>query len=551
MYRMNSDYLVALKKSFKGDFDNDDKTLDIYSRDASFFLVRPLGVFSPRDTEDIKTLVKNVLECKAQGGNFSLTARSGGTDMTGGPLTESFVVDVQKYMNKIKELGENYAIVEPGIFYRDFEKETLKKNLLLPSYPASREICTVGGMVANNSGGEKTLRYGKTEDYLLEVKMVCSDGEEHMFGPLSLEQLEGKSHLDNFEGEIYRKLPPLILNNNELLNAGKPKVSKNSSGYFLWNVWDEEKKIFNLAKLIVGSQGTLGLITEVKLRLIKPENHSRMLVIFLNDLKILPEVVRRVLIKKPESFESYDKHTFSVAMKFIPELIKHMSGNLLTLGIKFLPELWMAFRGGLPEMVLMAEFTANSGEETYRLAEEARANLEDLKIETKTTKSAWEASKYWAMRRESFNLLRRHTKGFRTAPFIDDIIVLPEKLGEFLPKLYQILEKHKLVYTIAGHVGDGNFHIIPLMKISDPSVKNVISSLLAEVSALVFSYGGSMSAEHNDGLIRTPMLKEMFGEKIYNLFAEVKNIFDPNAIFNPQKKIGGTMDYMMSHLDNK
>ena len=548
---MNSDYLVALKKSFKGDFDNDDKTLDIYSRDASFFLVRPLGVFSPRDTEDIKTLVKNVLECKAQGGNFSLTARSGGTDMTGGPLTESFVVDVQKYMNKIKELGENYAIVEPGIFYRDFEKETLKKNLLLPSYPASREICTVGGMVANNSGGEKTLRYGKTEDYLLEVKMVCSDGEEHMFGPLSLEQLEGKSHLDNFEGEIYRKLPPLILNNNELLNAGKPKVSKNSSGYFLWNVWDEEKKIFNLAKLIVGSQGTLGLITEVKLRLIKPENHSRMLVIFLNDLKILPEVVRRVLIKKPESFESYDKHTFSVAMKFIPELIKHMSGNLLTLGIKFLPELWMVLRGGLPEMVLMAEFTANSGEETYRLAEEARANLEDLKIETKTTKSAWEASKYWAMRRESFNLLRRHTKGFRTAPFIDDIIVLPEKLGEFLPKLYQILEKHKLVYTIAGHVGDGNFHIIPLMKISDPSVKNVISSLLAEVSALVFSYGGSMSAEHNDGLIRTPMLKEMFGEKIYNLFAEVKNIFDPNAIFNPQKKIGGTMDYMMSHLDNK
>ena len=548
---MNSDYLVALKKSFKGDFDNDDKTLDIYSRDASFFLVRPLGVFSPRDTEDIKTLVKNVLECKAQGGNFSLTARSGGTDMTGGPLTESFVVDVQKYMNKIKELGENYAIVEPGIFYRDFEKETLKKNLLLPSYPASREICTVGGMVANNSGGEKTLRYGKTEDYLLEVKMVCSDGEEHMFGPLSLEQLEGKSHLDNFEGEIYRKLPPLILNNNELLKAGKPKVSKNSSGYFLWNVWDEEKKIFNLAKLIVGSQGTLGLITEAKLRLIKPENHSRMLVIFLNDLKILPEVVRRVLIKKPESFEFYDKHTFSVAMKFIPELIKHMSGNLLTLGIKFLPELWMAFRGGLPEMVLMAEFTANSGEEAYGLAEEARANLEDLKIETKTTKSAWEASKYWAMRRESFNLLRRHTKGFRTAPFIDDIIVLPEKLGEFLPKLYQILEKYKLVYTIAGHVGDGNFHIIPLMKISDPSVKNVISSLLAEVSALVFSYGGSMSAEHNDGLIRTPMLKEMFGEKIYNLFAEVKNIFDPNAIFNPQKKIGGTMDYMMSHLDNK
>ncbi len=534
---MEEKFLNILRESFRGDFYFTEKDLEKYARDASLFFVLPKGIFAPKDSEDIKTLVLNVKKANKEGGNFSLTARSGGTDMTGGPLTDSLVVDMTKYMNKIKEVGNDYAIVQPGVFYRDFDKETRKKNLFLPSYPASREICTVGGMVANNSGGEKTLRYGKTEDYLLAVKMICMDGEEYTFSSLSLPELERKKSLNTLEGQIYREIYSLIDENKDFIQEKKPRVSKNSSGYYLWNVSNKEKKTFNLAKLIVGSQGTLGIITEIKFRLVNPENHSRMLVIFLNDLKILPEVTSRVLSKTPESFESYDKHTFSVALRFVPELIKHMSGNLFTLGLKFLPEFWMAIKGGLPEMVLMAEFTAKTGEEAYQLAEEAREKLADLNLESKTTKSAWEASKYWAMRRESFNLLRKHIKGLRTAPFIDDIIISPDKLGEFLPKLYGILEKQELTYTVAGHVGDGNFHIIPLMRTSDSNAKDIISKLMGEVTNLVFSFGGSMSAEHNDGLIRTPFLKEMFGEKMYNIFAGTKKIFDPENIFNPHKKV--------------
>lgn len=548
---MNITHLITLKKNFKGDFTNDDEILDAYSRDASLFWVRPVGVFFPLDAEDIKTLVRNVLECNARGGNFSLTARAGGTDMTGGSLTESLVVDVKKYMNKIKEIGADYAITEPGVYYRDFEKETLKRKLLLPSYPASREICTVGGMVANNSGGEKTLAYGKTEDYVREIKMVCEDGEEHLFKPLTFAELEEKKNRNNFEGEIYKKLHALVVDNDEVLKEAKPKVNKNSSGYFLWNVLDKEKQIFNPVKLLVGSQGTLGIITEIKIGLIRPNEFTRMLVVFLNDLKLIPEVAERILAHKPESFESYDNHTFSVALKFLPELLKHMSGNIVSLAIKFLPEFWMAITGGIPKMILIAEFSAKTDEEAKTMADGAKNDLTGLELKAKTTGSASEAKKYWAMRRESFNLLRHHVKNLRTAPFIDDIIVLPEKLGEFLPKLYEILGAYDLTYTVAGHIGDGNFHIIPLMDLREPKTEEIISELSKKVYDLVVSFHGSISAEHNDGLIRTPFLKVLYGEKICALFAETKNIFDPGNIFNPLKKVGATMEYAMSHIDNK
>src|SRR3989338_5959455 len=199
--------------------------------------------------------------------------------MTGGGLTESVVVDVTKHLNKIKAIGKDSAVVEPGVYYRDFEKETLQHDLLLPSYPASKDICTVGGMAANNSGGEKTLAYGKTEDYVMELKAVLSDGKEYLIKPLTKDELDKKLKQTDFEGKIYQKIHQLITRNAEILKNARPKVSKNSAGYYLWNVWDG--KHFDLTKLLVGSQGTLGIITEIKFRLIRPKKYSRLAVIFL------------------------------------------------------------------------------------------------------------------------------------------------------------------------------------------------------------------------------------------------------------------------------
>ena len=146
-------------------------------------------------------------------------------------------------------------------------------------------------------------------------------------------------------------------------------------------------------------------------------------------------------------------------------------------------------------------------------------------------------------------MLRHHVAGMRTAPFIDDFVVRPEVLGNFLPKLYKILDKYKLLYTIAGHVGDGNFHIIPLMKVGDKRAPEVIKNLGEEVYKLVIEYKGSITGEHNDGLVRGPYLKKMYGSKIFDLFAQTKKIFDPQDIFNPGKKIEAQSAYAFAHLD--
>jgi FAD/FMN-containing dehydrogenase len=182
---------------------------------------------------------------------------------------------------------------------------------------------------------------------------------------------------------------------------------------------------------------------------------------------------------------------------------------------------------------------------------EAQKSLAEFdNVRSKVTKSEGEVRKYWTIRRESFNMLRHHVKNFRTAPFIDDLVVNPEYLPEFLPKLYTILDPYKdITYTVQGHVGDGNFHIIPLMDLHKPRATAEINELMEKVYDLVLEYKGSITGEHNDGIVRTPFLEKMYGKEIYKLFEETKNIFDPDNIFNPGKKVGGTWEYALQHID--
>ena len=553
-----------IRQFFKGDVVDDEPSLNEYSRDASIFTIKPRVVAFPKDVNDIKNLVKFVSREKLEKLEISLTPRAAGTDMSGGPLTDSIVVSTTKYLNHVKEVGDlpaqaglpaseegGYAITEPGVFYRDFDKLTREKGYILPSYPASRELCAVGGMVGNNSGGEKNLAYGETEKWVESLKMVLADGNEVEFGELSFEQLEKKKKGASLEAEIYQKMSKLLTDNYDEVKAARPQVSKNSSGYFLWNVMDREARTFDLSRMIVGSQGTLGIITEIKFRLVKPKNHARMLIILLKDLNLLPEVVNKVMAYKPESFESYDDNTMKIGLKFFPDILKIMKGNLFTMAFQFLPEFWMVLTGGIPKLILMAEFTGDSDEEAYQKTAKAHESLRGMRLKTKITKTEKEIKKYWTFRRESFNLLRHHMKGTRTAPFIDDVIVRPEKLPEFLPKLNALLKQYDLTYTIAGHIGDGNFHIIPLMKLSDPEAKEVIENLSKQVYKLVVEYGGSITAEHNDGLVRSPFVRAMFGPKVFSLFEQTEKIFDPQNIFNPVKKINATLEYSMEHLDTK
>ncbi len=528
-----------------------DRMLAAY--DASIFEVVPEVVVKPKTVEDVKKLVRFAATEKPHNPKISLTARAAGTCMSGGSLNESIILDFTANLNRIGQVGDAWAEVEPGAYWRDFEKATLKHNLIMPSYPASKHLCAVGGVVANNSGGEKSLSYGKTENYVEELHVVLSDGNEYVIKPLHEKDLEIKLKLSTFEGELYRKIYHLINSNYEMLAAAKPKVSKNSAGYYLWNVWDKKDRIFNLCKLIVGSQGTLGIITKVKFALVRPKPKAKLLVMFLNDISQLGKIIDEVLTFKPETFESYDNHTFSLAMRFLPGILKRMKGNAVKLFFQFMPEIGMVLTGGVPKLVLIAEFTGYDDQSVNSQALAAqKAIMGKFKLKTHITKNEQEASKYWTVRRESFNLLRQHVSGKHTAPFIDDITVRPEFLPEFLPALNEIFKRYpSLIYTVAGHMGDGNFHIIPLMDLSNPKERELIPKISEEVYDLVLKHNGSIDAEHNDGIIRTPYLEKMFGKDIMGLFKETKQIFDPLNIFNPGKKVGGTLKYAMSHIRQK
>jgi FAD/FMN-containing dehydrogenase len=208
----------------------------------------------------------------------------------------------------------------------------------------------------------------------------------------------------------------------------------------------------------------------------------------------------------------------------------------------------MALSGGFPKLVLLVEFC---GDDMAKIEETITAlenKIRHYGFKMRRAKDEFDSEKYWTIRRESFNLLRQHVKGRRTAPFVDDIIVPPDVMPEFLPKMRKILDDYKLLYTIAGHAGNGNFHIIPLMNMHEESNVKAISEVSDKVYDLVLSYKGSITAEHNDGIIRTPYLPKMFGPEIMALFQAAKDAFDPLNIFNPGKKVGLSKEYMMTHL---
>lgn len=542
-----------VSSGFKGEVDDSIASLDFYSHDASMFELRPKLIVSPVDSSDVATIVKLIAGSKESHPELSLTARSAGTDMSGAAINDSIIVDFLKHFKTIEEVTTESAQAQPGVLYKDFELETLKLGSLMPSYPASRDMASIGGMVSNNAGGEKSLEYGKTENFVTELKFVFADGIERTVKPLTKSELDVKMQQQDFEGQVYEQLFELIETNYDQLKAAKPHVSKNSTGYNLWDVWDRQTGIFDLCKLIVGAQGTLGFVTDITFRLVPNKRHSGLLVLFMKDIDDLGEVITKVLESKPATFESFDDATLRLSIRFMPSFLKLLGWRrFIHLLITLIPDGAQLLRG-MPKLVLMAEFNGDT-------ESEVRSKVHGLHLALKKHRARYEingfeetptegkSEKFWIMRRYSFQLLRSKVKDKHTAPFIDDFVVPPKYLTEFLPQLRAIIKKYKLFATVAGHMGDGNFHVIPLMNLEDPSDRKKILPAMKAVNNLVLKYGGSLSGEHNDGLVRGPWLEIMYGKDNLKLFQNAKHIMDPQNMFNPHKKTDANWEYSFSHI---
>lgn len=543
------DIKTELEKIFKGELDTTDVTRDFYSHDASLFELKPQVVGFPKDADDIKAAVRFVSEHKSAHPELSITPRSRGTDMSGGAIGESIVLDISKYMNVLHDVTPTTAHVQPGMLFREFDLKTIEQGSILPSYPASRDLASVGGMVNNNSGGEKSLEYGKTDNFVTELTVVLSDGNEYIVRPLTRDELNAKMGQDDFEGHLYRQTFELLDKHYDEIKAAAPKVSKDSTGYHLWNIWNRETGIFDLTKLFVGAQGTLGIVTDVKVSLVPKPMHSGTLVCYLRDIDQLGEVIPAVLAHKPATFESFDDNTLWLSFKFFPAFLKRLGFvTWVKMALQLIPD-GLALLKGVPQLILLIEFTGSSVDEVSHRIHTAKKDLSRFNftyMEEDNTEA--KSRKFWLMRRESFSLLRSKVKDKHTAPFIDDFVVPPARLTEFLPQLRTIIRKYKLLATVAGHMGDGNFHVIPLMKIEDPKERAKLEPAMKEVNTLVIQYGGSVSGEHNDGMIRGPWLAQMYSPSVLGYMRDIKDLYDPQNIFNPKKKTDATWDYSFAHI---
>ncbi|MCA9352085.1 FAD-binding oxidoreductase [Patescibacteria group bacterium] len=579
------DIAETLATRIDGDVTIDENELTSHATDWSLFTIMPDLVVYPRNAHDIQKLITFVNEYNQNNdGKLTLTARAAGSGMSGGSLNHSIIVDVTRYMNEyIKtEVGDfgmqthrdgfAYPIVgtataQPGMRYIPFEEKTLTRGMLMPTFPASRKLCALGGMVANNGAGEKSLKYGQNKDFVASLKVILADGNEYVLKPMMYDELRETIENGSYLGNIAREVYELIKENWNLIQDRRPTTTKNSAGYLIWDVVDAQSiedfengnGTFDLTKVIVGAQGTTGIISEITYKLVPAEEKEEMVVMFVNELSQLPKIVEVLQKHDLDTIELYDDHTFKIGIKFFRDFIKDKGFfPALRYAARFLPEFWMAITGGVPKFVVLAESADQNAEKVHQ---DVVAEFNDIQTTMPKLKAfivkGKASQKYWDFRHDSFKLLTEHSKksrtagsGTRTAPFIDDIAVNPEHLPQYLPRLVNILNEYQseFLYTIAGHLGNGNFHIIPLVDMNKPENKAKIVEISDRVYELVLEYSGSITAEHNDGIVRTPYLPQMFGDDMMRVFKRIKDIFDPNNIFNPGKKIGMTKDDITKYL---
>lgn len=523
------------------EFTDDEAVRTESSRDASIFMQTPQIVIYPRNSGEISTIVRNI---KAP---LYLGTRAGGTCMTGAPLTESVLLNLTKHMGYIEvNPEEKTAIVEMGAMYRDIETKTMVHDMYLASYTSSKDMCGIGGMIGNNASGEKSIRHGATIDNVLSLKVVLSDGFEYEFGEIAKDEFVVKTKLETLEGDIYRMVQKQLEMHKNTVNSltVDHPVTKCASGYRIDKVEKRNPKTgevtYNVASLFVGSQATLGIITEAKIKLTQKENHRKMIFIGIRELSELPTILKIVMDNDPESVETFDINTFERAKTFYPEHTNRIENLLKSAPIK----------GMSYKLFIIAEFAGDDQEITLQQAKttsQTLLQLHDLQVFSVDTDADYES--IWLIRRTSFGVMRDFKDGTKHAvPCIEDVIVPITHFDIFVPKLIKILEDQHIFYGFHGHIGDGSMRVIPIFDLADTNISEQIDMLCKSVFSLVKELGGNMSADHSDGIIRTPYLREFYGEEIYNIFVDIKNTFDPKNIFNPGKKIGGTVGDIKKYM---
>jgi len=498
----------------------------IYATDASEYRGIPLAVARPKHPEDIKKLVLFALSNR-----ISLIPRGAGTSLAGQVVGSGIIVDAGKYMNRVIEIDPEgkWVRVEPGVVLDELNLILAEQGLFFGPETSTSSRCMLGGMAGNNACGSRSLIYGSTRDHVLSMKVILADGSEAEFGTVSNDEFERKCNCSTLEASIYRNLKE-ILNNEENRKQIKdqfprPDIKRRNTGYAIDILLDSApfggKQSFNLSKLLTGSEGTLAFTTELKLNLVPlPPKENVLICAHFNTLKESVEANLFVLEHKPRAVELMDK--------FILDCTK---SNIEQSKNRF-------FLKGDPEAILIIEFGAETKSELKEKVLELESDLRGRGLGFHFPAIYGEdIEKVWSLRKAGLGVIYNIPGDHKPVSVIEDTAVHPEDLMSFILDFEKVLEKYDLQGIYHGHISTGELHLRPMINLKDKDGVRLFRAIAEDVAAIVKKYGGSLSGEHGDGILRSEFIPMMIGVKNYELLKRIKKTWDPYGIFNPGKII--------------
>jgi FAD/FMN-containing dehydrogenase/Fe-S oxidoreductase len=517
--------LESLRSDFSGDIFTDDAWRLMHATDASAYREVPAGVARPRDTEDLKRLVRFARE-----NSVPLIPRAAGTSLAGQVVGNGLIVDVSRYMTEILEINtkERWARVQPGVILDELNKVLDPLGLFFGPETSTSSRCMIGGMAGNNSCGAHSILYGSTRDHIISMKVLLSDGSETEFRDLSPAQLDEKIREGTPEGRICKVVHGILSDpsNQEEIRKEfpKPSIHRRNTGYAIDLLLETDPYTsnglpFNLSKLLAGSEGTLALTTEIKLNLVPlPPKQKALICVHCRSVKEALEGNLVALRFNPGAVELMDK-----------AIMDCTKDNLTQRQNRFFIE-------GDPAAILIIEFARDTKEEILEIAGE-------LEKEMRTAGFGYyfplvfppDVKKVWDLRKAGLGVLSNYPGDRKPVAVTEDTAVSPEDLPAYIDEFSGLVKSLGLECVYHAHAGSGELHLRPVLNLKDPADVELFHTVALETAKLVKKYRGSLSGEHGDGRLRGEFIPLMIGDRNYRLIREIKKTFDPDGIFNPGK----------------
>jgi FAD/FMN-containing dehydrogenase/Fe-S oxidoreductase len=505
-----------LERQLEGEVRFDKVSRALYSTDASVYQIEPLGVVLPRSREDLIRLVRICAQFRCP-----LTMRGGGTSQAGQAIGAGLVADTSKYLNRILEVNvaERWARVEPGVVLDELNAVLRPHSVRFAPDISTASRATIGGMMANNSCGARSVLYGKTIDHVFEQEVVLSDGSVVTFGPLDAAGLEAASAGTTLAARCYQAVRRIAAGHAAEIGRRFPKVVRRVGGYNL-DEFVRADRPFNLARLMVGSEGTLAVVLNARVNLVPLPNARAVMAIQFDDLLESLAATPVILSHRPSAVEVMDK--------FILDHTRQSAA---------LDALRQSFIEGEPGALLCVEFYGDRDEDLLPRMDAVERDLRAQRLGYRYHRVLEPAAQaqVWSLREAALGLSMAMKSEAKSLSFVEDTAVAPEKLRDYIERFQGIIRRHGTSAGVYAHASVGCLHVRPVVNMKTEAGVRMFEAIANDVSDLVLEFGGALSGEHGDGLVRSPFMRKMYGPEIYDAFCALKRTFDPHGIFNPGK----------------